>query len=591
MRALTRAILAAAALAALAGAAHAATYYVAPTGADTNPGTREAPFATPQKGLDVAQPGDAVLLERGATFRGGLRFPRDGAEEQPIRLDAYGEGPRPEILGSIEATGWEPHEGEVYKLAIPKERFGPGYTQPYSVYEYDSGRAPVRLLRDQATPTARGHFFYDQPAGVLYVITSDGAPPARHRLEVPVLPQLVDLTGRSWIQIENLSFLFGNCRHIGFTDCHDCLIRNCASLFVGDYGNPNIMVIRCERVQIVGCFLYESANCGVMFTDRTTRCLVSGCTIVKCSSNDGVTIHSGGRNAQGIFEGQAGNHNTIENNVIGLCPEESIDITSGDYHRVSGNICYGNGNPGIIIGHGSDHITILNNISFGNARSGIHIAGNEAEGARGENAVVQNLVYDNGYPGLEIDAPRTSVLNNTVVDSRERTAVRISPGGRGSVLRNNVVATLGAEIPHPSLQFLGSTPALLEVMLDHNLFYHAGKHDGRVLVTGDGRMTPAEFLGRYQTGQDTLCVPPGFAPASLGPGRPYYFLAENSPALDAGADVGLVCDGAGPDLGWKERGRLERAAPRYPERLIEGRGDESAAILALWGKLDGDTGK
>ncbi|MBU0606574.1 MAG: right-handed parallel beta-helix repeat-containing protein [Armatimonadetes bacterium] len=569
---------------ALAAVASAATFHVAPTGADTNPGTLDAPFATPQKGLDVAQPGDTVLLQRGATFRGALRFPRDGAEEQPIRLDAYGDGPRPEILGSIAATDWHPHAGEVYRLAIPKERFGPGYTQPYSVYEYDPGKVPVRLQRDQAVPTARGHFFYDPAAGMLYVITSDGAPPAQHRLEVPILAQLADLSKRAWLQIENLSFLFGNCRHIVLADCHDCLIRNCASLFVGNYGNPNMMLIRCTQVQIVGCFLYENANCGVMLTDQSTRCLVSGCTIVRCSSNDGVTIHSGGRNAQGVFEGQAGNHNTIENNVIGLCPEESIDITSGDHHRVSGNICYANGNPGIIVGHGSDHITILNNISFGNARSGIHVSANEAEGARGENTVVQNLVYDNGYPGLEIDAPLTRILSNTVLGSRERVAVRFSPGARGSILRNNIVATLDAAIRHPSLQFLGTTPTVLDVTLDHNLFYHAGKPDGRLLVTSDGWLTPAEFLERYHAGQDSLCAAPAFAPASLGPARPYYFLAEGSPALDVGTDVGLVADGPGPDLGWKERGRLERAAPRYPDRLIEGKGDDTAAILALWGK-------
>lgn len=50
MSRLTTALLVLAAI----SAACAATYYVAPNGADTNPGTLDAPFATPQKGLDVA---------------------------------------------------------------------------------------------------------------------------------------------------------------------------------------------------------------------------------------------------------------------------------------------------------------------------------------------------------------------------------------------------------------------------------------------------------------------------------------------------------------------------------------------------------
>lgn len=431
----------------LAGAATAADYFVdSEMGADANAGTSAAaPFQSLARLAAVPlQPGDTARLRRGRTFRGTLACKGNGTEEQPIRVDAYGEGSRPEILGSLQAAGWDKHEGEVYRLTIPKERFSGGATVPYSVFEVDPDRIPVRLQRDQAIPTAHGHYFYDAASATLYLITSDGAPPSRHRIEVPVVTQLVDLTGRAFVDVQNLAFLFGNCRHVVASDCHDCTIRNCASLFVGNYGNPNVSLLRCTRVQVVGCFLYENANCGVFISDGSTRCLVSGCTIVKCSSNDGVTIHSGARDANGVFQGQAGNYNTVQGNVIGLCPEESIDITSGDYHHIEGNICYGNGNPGIIVGHDSDHMMIYNNISFANARAGIQVSGSQAEGARGENAIVQNLVYGNGYPGLEIDAPQTMILNNTVIGSRERAAVRFSPASRGCTLRNNLVATLDA---------------------------------------------------------------------------------------------------------------------------------------------------
>lgn len=137
-------------------------------------------------------------------------------------------------------------------------------------------------------------------------------------------------------------------------------------------------------------------------TPRRHRCTVSGCTIVRCQSNDGVTLHSGERDAHGVRQGITGDENMVENNVIGLCREESIDITPGDRHTIRRNICYGNGNPGIIVGHDSGRNLIENNISFGNARAGIHISGNAAEGSTGGNRVVRNLVYDNGYPGLEI---------------------------------------------------------------------------------------------------------------------------------------------------------------------------------------------
>ena len=52
----------------LAGNASAAEYYVATTGNDSNPGTIEQPFATLQKGHDVAAAGDTVWI-RGGTYR------------------------------------------------------------------------------------------------------------------------------------------------------------------------------------------------------------------------------------------------------------------------------------------------------------------------------------------------------------------------------------------------------------------------------------------------------------------------------------------------------------------------------------------
>ena len=54
-------------LAFLAVSAHAASFYVAPTGADTNAGSIAAPFATVQRAQQAAAPGDTIYL-RGGTY-------------------------------------------------------------------------------------------------------------------------------------------------------------------------------------------------------------------------------------------------------------------------------------------------------------------------------------------------------------------------------------------------------------------------------------------------------------------------------------------------------------------------------------------
>jgi len=557
-------------------------------GSDENPGTSiDIPFRTLKKlaALDL-KPGDVVKLKRGCEFRGRLSFRGSGIQDKPIRLTAYGDGPKPEILGSISLTEWEKQDGEVYKQVIPIEKFV-GQKMVYSVYEYDDGKVPLRLLRGNAIPEERGRFFFDKDTSAIYLITSDGADPSQHRIEISVIEQLVNITEQSWIEMNEIAFLFGNCRHIVIANSSDITMKNCASLFVGFYGNPNVLIIRdSTRIKVVNCFLYENANCGVFISSGANHCLISGCTIVKCKSNDGVTLHSGGRDAQGVRQGITGDYNIVENNVIGLCPEESIDITSGDHHIIRGNICYGNGNPGIIVGHDSDHILIQNNISFDNARSGIHISGNEQEGARGHNQVIQNLVYNNGYPGLEIQAKNTKVFNNTVVNSINRVAVRIDPRSEGSELRNNLIVTLDPKIPHPSLHFIKCTPAGLGSELSHNLFFHRAdqaKPDiffsaGRLIRTDDGSFSLTEFLAKYDTGEASFIAEPKFADSS----DHYYFLTPDSAGVDSGTDVGLPFTGRAPDLGWRELGS-EATAPKYPPVLINGEDDEGA-ILYLWGK-------
>jgi hypothetical protein len=67
-----------------------ADYYIAPWGKDSNPGTKDEPFATVQKAHDMAQPGELIYL-RGGNYNPTqvTRFVNSGTEAAPIRLFAY----------------------------------------------------------------------------------------------------------------------------------------------------------------------------------------------------------------------------------------------------------------------------------------------------------------------------------------------------------------------------------------------------------------------------------------------------------------------------------------------------------------------
>ncbi|HMJ53753.1 MAG TPA: right-handed parallel beta-helix repeat-containing protein [Polyangiaceae bacterium] len=84
----------------------AATFYVAPNGSDTNPGTEMQPFATIAQGQTAASAGDTVYIRGGeyifnsSTAAVGVLFNKSGAQNQRINYWAYpGEKPIFDFFG------------------------------------------------------------------------------------------------------------------------------------------------------------------------------------------------------------------------------------------------------------------------------------------------------------------------------------------------------------------------------------------------------------------------------------------------------------------------------------------------------------
>jgi len=69
-------------------AASPSTYYVATSGSDGNTGTWEQPWRTVQHGLDMAGPGDTVMV-RGGTYNEYLHTNTSGTDGAPITLRGY----------------------------------------------------------------------------------------------------------------------------------------------------------------------------------------------------------------------------------------------------------------------------------------------------------------------------------------------------------------------------------------------------------------------------------------------------------------------------------------------------------------------
>lgn len=65
------------------------TYYVSTTGNDNNPGTITVPFLTIQKGADVSNPGDTIIVQSG-TYIEEINITKSGSPDNPITFKANG---------------------------------------------------------------------------------------------------------------------------------------------------------------------------------------------------------------------------------------------------------------------------------------------------------------------------------------------------------------------------------------------------------------------------------------------------------------------------------------------------------------------
>jgi hypothetical protein len=100
------------------GLAAGATFHVSSAGADDRDGlSPETAWSTLDRvNGGPLRPGDRVLFRRGDAWRGQLR-PWSGAEGAPVTYGAFGEGPKPRLLGSVarsDPAAWKDEGGGIW---------------------------------------------------------------------------------------------------------------------------------------------------------------------------------------------------------------------------------------------------------------------------------------------------------------------------------------------------------------------------------------------------------------------------------------------------------------------------------------------
>jgi parallel beta-helix repeat protein len=137
--------------------ATAANYYVSPHGLDENNGqSRKHPWKSITKVnsmMDRFKPGDSILFQRGAHYRGQLDVGISGAPEKPIVFSAYGAGTLPEIRATRLVNNWKHAGVRLWKTTthgpeIVTALFVGGKSKPLG-REPDRGYRPISFASDR----------------------------------------------------------------------------------------------------------------------------------------------------------------------------------------------------------------------------------------------------------------------------------------------------------------------------------------------------------------------------------------------------------------------------------------------------------
>lgn len=234
-------------------------YYVSNSGDDNNNGTS---LSTPWKTINkvnqqVLKPGDSVLFKSGDTWRATtLNITQSGTKDKPITISSYGEGRKPRLLSSLQATDWEETPtANVWKCTNKLDN--PWYMgkDKYSLGKY---RAQIffELNRSDRDTTAWGikreissynelkaEYDWAFIDGAICVY-SEANPSGQYKaVEVPQKDNCIYIAYNEYINVNNLELAYGafsglrsgfGCRLLNGLRVTNCLIHHMAFKSSGD---------------------------------------------------------------------------------------------------------------------------------------------------------------------------------------------------------------------------------------------------------------------------------------------------------------------------------------------------------------------
>lgn len=268
------------------------TYYVSSLKADSqNLGTEEHPFtsiealnaAFADKVNDEAVLHQIVLFERGSVFRTSESLVLDSK----TYYGAYGEGEKPQILGSLrdyaDASLWTTENGgSIWQLQLPE--LAEDEEGSNIVVTKNGVEGIAKRVNSLASVDTTGEYYYDDETGIIYLYC-DFINPAKYfdSIEISTTNAIVrnydiktptDRVYNDEFIVENLCIKFAGIHTFALSDVNDSVIQYCEVGWAGGhstasdgerYGNGIEIWNRAENVTIANNYIYQCYDAAVTF--------------------------------------------------------------------------------------------------------------------------------------------------------------------------------------------------------------------------------------------------------------------------------------------------------------------------------------
>lgn len=247
--------------------AHAATLWVAPTGADTGPATEAQPVASIAAAMKLAKPGDTVLLKPGV-YPAGQSCNGRGTAQAPIIVKAAGAGVV--IEGRSEAKiELQPVPGSagVYVARDPGPLAGVAVDLADSPLAVD----PLASTKDLAAlRQSYLGYWHDAAAGLLYLRYRGGEPLTGHSVHVLRDGGGLSVSGE-YLRVEGLTLRHLAGSGLGVGQARQVTLSRCRVSHCGYQWAAAIGLWQTRDVTLEDCVLYRVRN-GLLAqsADRTT---------------------------------------------------------------------------------------------------------------------------------------------------------------------------------------------------------------------------------------------------------------------------------------------------------------------------------